>query len=99
MGNRRSKKHADWMTNVVVSLVLCGDRAQVNFKDTRKLPDLSAVQVDEYSTYVAEDTSFEGFQGEVGAHGRTTLHISCFLPRTTWRSAADAHCIEKRFCL
>lgn len=45
--------------------------AQVEVKDMRGLSDLSAVQVDKHSTYIAEDTSFEGFQGEVGAFGRT----------------------------
>ena len=41
-------------------------RTQVEFRDTRKTPDVSAVQVDEDSSYMAEDTSFVGFQGEVG---------------------------------
>ena len=41
------------------------DCVQVNFKDTTKSSDLSAVQVDADSIYMAEGTSFEGFEGEV----------------------------------
>ena len=39
---------------------------QVLFSDSNKSPDLSAVQLDDDSTYVAVETTFYGFQGEVG---------------------------------
>lgn len=38
---------------------------QVVFNDTSGSSDLSAVQVDDSSVYMAEDTSFVGFEGEV----------------------------------
>lgn len=41
-------------------------RAQVEFKDTQKTSEVSAVQVDDDSFSMAEDTPFVGFQGEVG---------------------------------
>lgn len=41
--------------------------AQVEFKDSSGSKELSAVQVDEMSSYQAEDTSFRGFAGEVRA--------------------------------
>ena len=42
---------------------------QVVFIDTSESPDLSAVQSDSESTFVAEGTTFIGFQGEVrGTH-------------------------------
>lgn len=44
---------------------------QVEFNDTRGALDISAVQLDEESSYMAEDTSFIGFQGEVGVFERT----------------------------
>lgn len=40
---------------------------QVEFNDTSKTVDLSAVQADAKSTYMAEGTSFVGFAGEVCA--------------------------------
>lgn len=46
----------------------CGDPVdlwQVVFSDMLGSPDLSAVQLDAGSTFMAEDTSFEGFEGEV----------------------------------
>ena len=46
---------------------------QVSFKETRGSSDLSAVHVDRGSIYVAEDTYFEGFEGEVGDWERTSL--------------------------
>lgn len=50
---------------------------QVEFKDTTKSSDLSAVQVDEESSYMAVDTSFVGFQGEVGFYERAcSLHLA-----------------------
>lgn len=52
-------------TNGSVLFCGCGHGAQVDFKDTTKSSDLSAVQVDAGSTYTAEDTSFDGFAGEV----------------------------------
>ena len=42
-----------------------GVSAQVEFNDSSGSLDLSAVQVHEGSIYMAEDTSFEGFTGEV----------------------------------
>lgn len=42
----------------------------MEFKDTSNSLDRSAVQVDGKSSYMAEDTSFEGFEGEVRAVGR-----------------------------
>lgn len=44
---------------------MCGAIAQVDFKDSSGSSDLSAVQVDQASSYMAEDTSFTGFEGEV----------------------------------
>ena len=38
----------------------------MSFKDTRESSDLSAVQINKDSIYMAEDTYFEGFEGEVG---------------------------------
>ena len=38
---------------------------RVNFMDTSGSVDLSAVQSDDESTFVAEETAFIGFQGEV----------------------------------
>lgn len=38
---------------------------RVNFSDSTKSPDLSAVQSDHDSTYIAEETIFVGFKGEV----------------------------------
>ena len=45
---------------------MCGAIAQVEFRDSSGSLDLSAVQVDQGSNYTAEDTSFKGFEGEVG---------------------------------
>ena len=39
---------------------------QVDFIDSTGSSDLSAVQVDDESTYVAVETAFNGFEGEVG---------------------------------
>lgn len=38
---------------------------QVDFIDSSGSSDLSAVQVDQGSSYMAEDTSFTGFEEEV----------------------------------
>lgn len=38
---------------------------RVNFRDFTKSSDLSAVQSDRDSTYIAEETTFVGFDGEV----------------------------------
>lgn len=38
---------------------------QVNFVDFSKSPDVSALQADEMSSYIAQDTAFRGYQGEV----------------------------------
>lgn len=37
--------------------------------------ELSAVQVDEQSSYMAEDTSFQGFAGEVGGTDSPNVSI------------------------
>lgn len=50
----------------------------MEFKDTRKSSDLSAVQVDEKSSYTAEDTSFVGFQGEVWCLQAYLLHTAIY---------------------
>ena len=39
---------------------------QVIFSDIRESPDLLAVQVGDDSTYIAVETTFAGFEGEVG---------------------------------
>ena len=39
---------------------------QVIFSDTRESPDLLAVQVGDDATYIAVETTFTGFEGEVG---------------------------------
>ena len=62
----------------------------MNFKDTKESSDLSAVQVDAGSTYLAEDTSFEGFDGEVGAcwrkpcQGCNSHVFLCYLALNVW---------------
>lgn len=45
---------------------------QVSFKDTVQ-SRIHAVEADKDSTYTAEDTSFEGFDGEVGDLYRTSI--------------------------
>lgn len=49
----------------ISEFVVCGAIAQVDFKDSSGSSDLSAVQVDQASSYMAENTSFTGFEGEV----------------------------------
>lgn len=44
---------------------LYGAIAQVSFTDTTTSEDLSAVQADEDSTLIIEDTAFAGFLGQV----------------------------------
>lgn len=46
-------------------LLYCDDFSQVDFVDCHGLLELNAVEVDPTSTYMAEDTSFIGFDGEV----------------------------------
>ena len=43
---------------------------RVNFIDTTESADLSALQSDDNSTFVAEETAFIGFQGEVRQYVR-----------------------------
>ena len=50
---------------VVYSSTLYTD--SVIFSDATEASDLSAVQLDKTSTYVGQDTAFNGFEGEVGA--------------------------------
>ena len=47
----------------VVSSTL--NTVRVNFSDSTKSLDRSAVQSDSDSTYIAEETTFVGFEGEV----------------------------------
>ncbi|CAB1104673.1 unnamed protein product [Ectocarpus sp. CCAP 1310/34] len=49
--------------------------SQVVVSDTSENPDLSAVQTDRLSTYIAEDTSFVGFAGEVVVYGEGELYL------------------------
>lgn len=39
---------------------------QVEFIDSSESPDISAIQADEKSEYIAQDTAFRGYEGEVG---------------------------------
>lgn len=52
---------------------MCGAIAQVDFVDFSGSTDVAAVQVDQASSYMAEDTSFTGFEGEVGFVHNTLL--------------------------
>lgn len=46
---------------------------RVNFSDSTQLSDLSAVQTDIESIYIAEETTFVGFEGQVG--GRYIVNV------------------------
>ncbi|CAM9801896.1 unnamed protein product, partial [Hapterophycus canaliculatus] len=48
---------------------------QVVFNDTSGSGDVSAVQVDQQSSYKAEDTSFVGFAGEAIVYSEGTLYL------------------------
>ena len=62
---------------------------QVVFNDTFGGAELSAVQVDEESSYKAEDTSFLGFYGEV-CTSAVVLGSSSRQPRGTIAAVALA---------
>lgn len=49
----------------------------MELSDSSRSPDLSAVQVDHASSYMAEDTSFIGFEGEV-CFVHNSLHATNF---------------------
>ena len=46
---------------------------RVNFSDSTQLSDLSAVQTASESTYIAEETTFAGFERQVG--GRYVVNV------------------------
>lgn len=46
---------------------------RVNFSDSTQTSDLSAVQTDSDSIYIAEETTFVGFEGQVG--GRYVVNV------------------------
>lgn len=50
---------------------------QVDFIDSVGYADLSAVQADEESRFIAEDTAFIGFNGEVFAIGELCSSFAC----------------------
>lgn len=57
---------------------MCDTFAQVDFEDSSGSSDISAVQVDHKSSYMAEYTSFTGFDGEV-CLGYTRSLNTCLL--------------------
>lgn len=71
--------HFDDFDGHCFSLLSClyGATAQVTFIDTTVSEDLSAVQADEDSTLIIEDTAFAGFVGQVcwRKRGFCTLHV------------------------
>ena len=65
---------------------------QVEFIDTSESLDLSAVQLDGDSMFVAEGTAFIGFQGEVGGRHNMTRATRC----SSKRMLSRLHNFRKR---
>lgn len=70
---------------------------EVVFNDTMTdSPDMAAVHADSKSTYKAEETTFDGFEGEVGTSS-LPVWFSVFAQKSTTKPSALLFC-SLSFC-
>lgn len=75
---------------------------QVSIRDTTDNAELSAIQIDEESTLTAEETTFEGFVGEVGWTLRVSTTQSFHPSDRSLKPSLDERvpelsCIDRRY--